>query len=427
MVHITRHWSIFGLAFLLSKQVNNKVNFVFSDEDGPLIEELSQAMSAYRNGDMGLNESAKTYGVPKATLKRHLDGSNKHANGEIKKLGRQQVLPLHEEEELVSHLLTMESMFFGVTRKELMKLAYEVAEKNGTPHGFNRVSKTAGKTWYKKFMLRHPEISLRQPEATSVARASGFNNEAVGRYFDLLENIIDEHKLTAMRIYNMDESGISVVQKSCQKVIGLKEKHQIGSISSAERGVNTTVVCCNNAAGQYVPPLVIFKRKRMPTELSNGAPPGSVVTCNDSGWMDAEVFTKWLQHFVDFVKPTADKKVLLVLDGHTTHVKNLKAIELARKENVIMLCLPPHTTKYNHLIEHCLNPCKRTMTRPQNDGCEHTSVESSPRTKCVVCLTKRTARLPRCQQLLMGLQNVAFGPAQGTSLLRMNFSHHFRT
>ena len=150
-----------------------------------------------------------------------------------------------------------------------MKLVYDVAEKNDIPHGFNRVSKMAGKTWYRKFMLRHPEISLRQPEATSVARASGFNNEAVGRYFTLLEKIIDEHKLTAMRIYNMDESGISVVQKSCQKVICLKGKHQIGSISSSERGINTTVVCCNNAAGQYVPPLVIFKRKRMPAELSN--------------------------------------------------------------------------------------------------------------------------------------------------------------
>ena len=174
------------------------------------------------------------------------------------------------------------------------------------------------------------------------------------RYFTLLEKIIDEHKLTAMRIYNMDESGILVVQKYCQKVIGLKGKHQIGSISSAKRGINTTVVCCNNATGQYVPPLVIFNRKRMPAELSNGAPIGSVVTCNDSGWMDADTFTKWLQHFVDFFKPTADKNAILVLDRHSTHVKNLKAIELARKENVIMLCLPPHTI-------HKIQPLDRTL------------------------------------------------------------------
>ena len=90
--------------------------------------------------------------------------------------------------------------------------------------------------------------------------------------------------------------------------------------------------CCNNAAGQYVPPFVIFKRKRNPTELSNGAPPDSVVTDNDSGWMDADVFTKLLQHFVDLVKHTAGKKVLVVLDGHSAHVKNLKAIEFSDKK-----------------------------------------------------------------------------------------------
>ena len=115
-------------------------------------------------------------------------------------------------------------------------------------------------------------------------------------------------------------------------------------------------MCRNNAAGQYVPPLVIFKRKRMPAELSNGGPIGSVVTCNDS-WMDADTFTKWLQHCVDIVKPTADKKVLLVLDGLSTHVKNLKAVELARKENVIMLCLPLHTT-------HNIQPLDRTLFKP---------------------------------------------------------------
>ena len=61
--------------------------------------------------------------------------------------------------------------------------------------------------------------------------------------------------------------------------------------------------------------------------------------------------------FVYFVKPTADKKVLLVLDEHSTHVKNLKAIELARKENVTMLCLPPHTT-------HKIQPLDRTLFKP---------------------------------------------------------------
>lgn len=39
-----------------------------------------------------------------------------------------------------------------------------------------------------------------------------------------------------------------------------------------------------------------------------------------------------------------DKKVVLILDGHVTHVKNLEAIEMARDAGIRMISLPPHTT-----------------------------------------------------------------------------------
>jgi len=62
--------------------------------------------------------------------------------------------------------------------------------------------------------------------------------------------------------------------------------------------------------------------------------------------MDANVFTRWLQHFIQIVKPTEELllMVLLILDGHNTHTKNVEAIDKARNGNVIMLSLPKHTT-----------------------------------------------------------------------------------
>ncbi|KAK7092313.1 hypothetical protein V1264_008076 [Littorina saxatilis] len=224
-------------------------------------------------------------------------------------------------------------------------MAYQIAEMNRINHAFNKEKKTAGKDWYRLFMRRHPEISLRQPEATSFARAEGFNREAVNRYFNLLEELVDDNSLHASRIFNMDETGISTVQKKCQKVLAQKGKHQIGSMSSGERGVNTTIVVCASAAGNYVPPFVIFKRKRMPPSLAEGSPVGSVVTCNDSGWMDGNMFYTWLQHFIKHVKPNVEEKVLIVLDGHKSHTSNLDAINLAREHGVILLSLPPHTTQ----------------------------------------------------------------------------------
>ena len=40
--------------------------------------------------------------------------------------------------------------------------------------------------------------------------------------------------------------------------------------------------------GTYVPPMMIFKRKRLADELKIGAPPGSNVCCNESVCQMAE-------------------------------------------------------------------------------------------------------------------------------------------
>lgn len=68
--------------------------------------------------------------------------------------------------------------------------------------------------------------------------------------------------------------------------------------------MNTTLVCCVSALGLFVPPMFIFKRKRMAPNLGYGAPEGSVITVAEHGFITSELFVKWLQHFIHFVKPT---------------------------------------------------------------------------------------------------------------------------
>ncbi|XP_008546317.3 uncharacterized protein LOC103570382 [Microplitis demolitor] len=60
--------------------------------------------------------------------------------------------------------------------------------------------------------------------------------------------------------------------------------------------------------------------------------------------MTREIFFNWFVRFIDSVKPTKEKPVLLILDGHMTHTQNLEVVEYARENHVIILCLPPHTT-----------------------------------------------------------------------------------
>ena len=70
-------------------------------------------------------------------------------------------------------------------------------------------------------------------------------------------------------------------------VLSIKGKKQVARLSSTERGGLITVVRCNNASGAYVPPLIVFPRIRMKTELLHGTPPGTIAACHPSGWIQS--------------------------------------------------------------------------------------------------------------------------------------------
>lgn len=72
--------------------------------------------------------------------------------------------------------------------------------------------------------------------------------------------------------------------------------------------------------------------------------------------MQKEIFTRWMEELIKFAKPTKEKKVLLTLDNHSTHIKNLEALELAKQNNIIILTFPPHTS-------HKLQPVDVTFNK----------------------------------------------------------------
>jgi len=208
----------------------------------------------------------------------------------------------------------------------------------------------------RSFMSRHA-LSLRTPEATSAARARGFNRVSVTRFFDLLKELMEKFKFTPDCIYNVDEMGITTVPNKPSKVIASRVKRQVGCLTSAVRGQLATVELCMSASGNFIPPLFIFPRVRMKAELLDRAPPGSVAVPHKSGWMQTEIFTDWFKHFLTHSNPTAARPVLLILDGHKTHTANLEVINLARSNHVTILCLPPHCS-------HRLQPLDVAFMKP---------------------------------------------------------------
>lgn len=62
-------------------------------------------------------------------------------------------------------------------------------------------------------------------------------------------------------------------------------------------------------------------------------------------WVTSESFTKWLDPFIKIFKSSSSYTVLLILDGHYSHTRNIELTDLAKQNYVtIHICLPPHST-----------------------------------------------------------------------------------
>ena len=226
-----------------------------------------------------ISSASKKYGFPIGTLHRHIKKGDLSKN-----LGRfKPVFSKELERKICDLAIERDMLFYGLTKESLQQLAYKVAKLNNIPHPFT--CEKAGKAWLNGFMKRHPQLSYRTPEPTALAQCSAFNRTQVNRFYDNLWSVISQHNFLPRPddIYNMDETSAF----KPPRVVSVKGKKQVGVVATTEKGQLTTVICACSASGRFIPPCVIFgRRKRMNERLLDGAPNGS----------QAWVFGFWLDN-----------------------------------------------------------------------------------------------------------------------------------
>ena len=297
--------------------------------------------------------------IPRSTLQRYVAKGRAHGADVVRmspNYANAKIFTENQEKDLVRYIQTASRMHHGLTTDASRELAYQFAKKNQlkTPDKWDD-NKTAGIEWLRGFLQRHQELSIRSPEATSIGRATSFNRETVNKFYVNLETVMDRYKFPSNRIYNIDETGLMTVHKP-PKVIASKGEKQVGQITSGERGQLVTLVGAINAVGNSIPPLLIFPRVNFRNHMLNGAPPGTIGAANPSGWINAELFESWLDHFITHSQSTKDSPTLLIMDNHTSHI-SVAVIDKAKANGVVLLTFPPHTS-------HKLQPLDRTVYGP---------------------------------------------------------------
>ena len=84
------------------------------------------------------------------------------------------------------YIVKASKLYHGLSKHDVKKLAYEfgIARDLSIPANWIK-NKSAGEDWLKGFRKRYKDISLRHPEATSLAQASAFNKHNAEVFFQI--------------------------------------------------------------------------------------------------------------------------------------------------------------------------------------------------------------------------------------------------
>ena len=292
---------------------------------------MREAVNCVLNGESA-RHVAKRLGVPRSTLQRYVAKMRTHGAEGTRmspNYANAKMFTENQENYLVRYLQTASKMHHGLTTNASRELAYQFAKRNHikTPQTRDK-NNIAGCDWLRGFLKRHQQLSIRSPEATSIGRATSFNRENVNKCYGNLETVMVKYKFQPNSIHNIDETGLMTVHKP-PKVIASKGEKQVGQITSGERGQLITMCGAINAVGNSIPPLLIFPRVNFRSHMLNGAPSGTIGAANPSGWMNADIFEPWLDHFIKHSHSTKDNPTLLIMDNHVSHV-SLAVIDKAK-------------------------------------------------------------------------------------------------
>ena len=323
-------------------------------------QQMQLAVAAVMESGVSVRESARTHEVNYKTLGRYV--KLKQLNGDIPHVGYKtvrQVFTVDMEEQLVDYVKKAAQIYHGLTPKNIRELAFKLAQSNNLkmpPTWVNQ--QIAGVDWFAGFMKRHPTLSVREPEPTSLARMTNFNRANVNLFFDNLSEVMSRGAgFGPQSIYNVDETGIVTVQKP-RKIVAEKGVKQVGATVSQEKGTLVTLCCAVNALGNAIPPFFVFPRVNFQAQWLATAPPGSAATGHPkaTGWMTSENFLEFMKHFTLHSKPTAEHPVLLILDNHCSHI-SIEVLDYAKDHHITILSFPPHCS-------HALQPLDRSVFGP---------------------------------------------------------------
>lgn len=305
---------------------------------------LDRAVAAVRGRRMTMRAAAENFAVPYTTLNRRFHGR------QTRSYGGQPALTDEEENKSVDVLLLCAEWGFPLKSYDVRFMVQKFLNKCGKREK-RFVENLPGIDWFKSFLLRHHNLTIKLAENTKRVRAA-LSYEVVERYFSHLQQSVDG--TPASNIINYDETNFSDDPGAAKVVVrrGSKHAHRIIDTSKS----STSVMFAVAGDGTLLPPYVVYKAKHLYPGWTEGGFTGSRYNRTTNGWFDGEAFEDW---FLTIALPylrALDGPKVMIGDNLTSHL-TVSVVQQCENNNIKFVLLPPNST-------HMLQPLDVAYFRP---------------------------------------------------------------
>lgn len=210
------------------------------------------------------------------------------------KSGPDPVLTEAEENSLCVFIIRLSKRGFPRKKEDIQLCVQHFLQENPRLNPFRD---KPGDVWFKAFLKRHPNISIRTSEGVTNASAC-VSEQDIRKWFQEIQQYIDEEELSDViqdpkRVFIADETGFNICPKT-GKVLAEKGCKNVYLIEKGSAKENITVLFTFSAAGHVFQPMIIYPYKRIPDRVSLSVPSSWGIGRSDTGWMTAAVFYDYI-------------------------------------------------------------------------------------------------------------------------------------
>lgn len=297
-----------------------------------------------------------------ATNEDHLDNPPTPAvtENDVIIQGRRPIFSESEESNIASQLKQWKEQGMKYTRLDVVKMASEYAVHLGKrPQGRPLTVK-----WFRSFLTRHPECYIRKSRKTKTERPEK-------QYFNQLDMILTTYNLKESPhcIFSLVELPLPMLKNG---EIAIPEDLSVNSSLNGSKPhrrltfmgkVPSSILFCGSAAGQALPPFLLFPGKILDKSVLSGLTPGAGGVACPSGRATSEVLISFLrEHFLSQAPGRAGDTLILLLDANFGRCLNQTVIDLGSAFKVVFVTAQTTLNPQLHpMAVGCCNTFQREL------------------------------------------------------------------